>query len=115
MDRATSLPISGENLHFPEKSAAIDGESGERVNEEEDAEIHFGRGGKLSSLGESSYMLEFKGRTTRFELSLCGDVSGKPHEEAEAMFTQHKVLFRQFIENPALVHRDELCISWKGR
>jgi hypothetical protein len=115
MERATSLPPSVEHLHSLKKSTASASESGEMANKEEDAEIHFGRGGQLSSLGEYGYMLEFKGRTTKFELSLCGDVSGKPHGEAEAIFTQSKVPFRQFIENPALVHRDELCISWKGR
>lgn len=117
LERATTLPLSGDRDRDRDSSPdTLDGErNGEEIDEEEDAMIHFGRGGKLSSVGEYGYMLEFKGRTTKFELSLCGDVNEKSHEEAQAEFKQEKVSFRQFIENPALVHRDELCILWKGR
>jgi Lipin/Ned1/Smp2 multi-domain protein middle domain len=102
------MPPSGEHVH------PVDGP---RLDEgEEDADIHFGRGGWLTSdNGNGGYVLEFKGRITRFDLSLCGDVMQKTPEEADALFMQKRVPFQRFIDDPSIVHKDELTIRWRGR
>ena len=102
------MPPSGEYTH------PVDGP---RLDEgEEDADIHFGRGGWLASdNGNGGYVLEFKGRITRFDLSLCGDVTPKTPEEADSLFMQKRVPFQRFIDDPSIVHKDELTIRWRGR
>lgn len=104
-DRATSLPPLGEH------SEEMDGPGQE---EEENADIHFGRGGRLTP-GEQGYVLEFKGRTTVFDLSLCGDLSETNEEQAKETFEERRIPFRKFIDDPTIVHQDELTIRWHGR
>jgi hypothetical protein len=107
-ERANSMPPSGEHVH-PVDGPRLDGG-------EEDADIHFGRGGWLTSgNGDGDYVLEFKGRITQFDLSLCGDVTQKTPEEADSLFMQKRVLFQRFIDDPSIVHKDELTIKWRGR
>jgi hypothetical protein len=102
------MPPSGEHVH------PVDGP---RLDEgEEDADIHFGRGGWLTSDHDNGgYVLEFKGRIKRFDLSLCGNVMQKTPEEADALFMQKRVSFQRFIDDPSIVHKDELTIRWRGR
>ncbi|CAG7848768.1 Nuclear elongation and deformation protein 1 [Serendipita indica DSM 11827] len=103
-ERATSMPPSGE--HVPASDGAGD---------DEDIDIHFGRGGWLSPTDDDRYLLEFKGRRTMFDLSLCGDLSEKSLEEAQALFDQKRVSYNRFIDQPAIVHKDDLTIQWRGR
>jgi phosphatidate phosphatase LPIN len=105
-ERATSLPPLGEN---PQE------DDDPQQEEEENADIHFGRGGRLTPGGEQGYTLEFKGRTTVFDLSLCGDLSERSEEEAKALFQERRVPFEKFIDDPTIVHKDELTIEWHGR
>ena len=107
-ERTKSIPSSGGHTQ------PIDGP---RQNEgEEDADIHFGRGGWLKSdNGNGGYILEFKGRITRFDLSLCGDLVQKSPEEADSLFMKKRVSFQRFIDDPSIVHKDELTIKWRGR
>ncbi|KAG8826985.1 hypothetical protein FRB91_000151 [Serendipita sp. 411] len=106
-ERPTSAPPSGEHNHMEELPLDVMGE--------EDFDIDFRRGARLTSAGEYSYVLEFKGQRTTFDLSLCGDLSSKDPEDAQALFLQNKVPFQRFIEEPAIVHKDELTVRWRGR
>ena len=106
------MPPSGEHVHEKGQHQPVDGPG------EEDADIHFGRGGWLTADDNGAYVLEFKGRITQFDLSLCGDLSAlvqKSEEEANRAFMQKRVPFQRFIDEPEIVHKDELCIFWRGR
>lgn len=110
MERATSMPPSGEHVHDKPQQQPVDGPG------EEDVDIHFRRGGWLRPDDNGAYILEFKGRITNFDLSLCGDLSmAKNEEEAKRAFMQKRVPFQRFIDHPEIVHKDELCIYWRGR
>ncbi|KAG8832137.1 hypothetical protein FRC17_001970 [Serendipita sp. 399] len=106
-DRPTSAPPSGEHSHIADNP--FEG------LEEEDFDIDFGRGGRLTPTGDNGYVLEFKGQRTSFDLSLCGDLSHRDPEEAALCFLQHRVPFQRFLDDPAIVHKDELTIEWRGR
>ncbi|CAG8768233.1 3160_t:CDS:2, partial [Acaulospora colombiana] len=84
------------------------------VAEDDDDEINFGRGGLLKPGDQGVYVLELKGESTEFDISLCGDLSDMEAEEAETLFAQHRVPFQAFINDPAIVHKDELAVQWKG-
>lgn len=90
-------------------------QDGPGEEEEENADIHFGRGGRLTSGDEQGYTLEFKGRTTVFDLSLCGDLHGRSEEEADELFQDRRIPFQKFMDDPTVVHKDELTIWWHGR
>jgi hypothetical protein len=81
----------------------------------EDDDINFGRGGLLKAGDKGEYILELKGETTAFDISLCGDLSGMDTGEAEMLFAQYRVSFQTFINDPAIVHKDELAVNWKGK
>jgi hypothetical protein len=95
-----------------EKSAAV-------VDEE--LTVHFGKGGRLTAGDVEGFVLEFEGRTVSFDLSLCGDLGevmkqgNGEVENAVGRFAQHRVTFQQFINDPAIVHNDDLCVRWRDR
>ena len=87
----------------------------------EELTVHFGKGGRLTAGDAEGFVLEFEGRTVSFDLSLCGDlgeVMKQDNGEAEnaiRRFAQRRVTFQQFIDDPAIVHNDDLCVSWRDR
>jgi len=88
---------------------------------DEELTVHFGKGGRLTSGDAGGFVLELEGHTVSFDLSLCGDlgeVMKQGNEEAEnavGRFAQRRVTFQQFIDDPAIVHNDDLCVRWKDR
>ena len=88
---------------------------------DEELAVHFGKGGRLTAGDAGGLMLELEGRTVNFDLSLCGDLSemikrgNGAVEEAVRIFAQRRVTFQQFIDDPAIVHNDDLCVRWRDR
>ena len=113
-ERTSSHHITPSTLSTTrdEKSAAV-------VDEE--LTVHFGKGGRLTADDAEGFVLEFDGRTVSFDLSLCGDlgeVMKRGNGEAENAvrgFAQHRVTFQQFLDDPAIVHNDDLCVRWRNR
>ena len=87
----------------------------------EELNVHFGKGGRLTAGDTEGFVLEFEGRTVSFDLSLCGDLGevmkqdNGEVESAVRRFAQRRVTFQQFIDDPAIVHNDDLCVRWRDR
>jgi len=88
---------------------------------DEELAVHFGKGGRLTAGDAGGFVLELEGRTVYFDLSLCGDLGevikqdNGQVEKAVERFAQHRVTFQQFIDDPAIVHNDDLCARWTDR
>jgi hypothetical protein len=88
---------------------------------DEELAVHFGKGGWLTAGDAGGFVLELEGRTVNFDLSLCGDLGGAVTrgdwevENAVRRFSQHRVTFQQFIDDPTIVHNDDLCVRWRDR
>lgn len=88
---------------------------------DEELAVHFGKGGRLTAGDVEGFVLEFEGHTVSFDLSLCGDLGevmkqgNGEVENAVGRFSQRRVTFQQFIDDPAIVHNDELCVRWRDR
>jgi hypothetical protein len=88
---------------------------------DEELAVHFGKGGRLTAGDAGGFVLEFEGRTVNFDLSLCGDLGemikrgNGAVEKAVREFAQRRVTFQQFIDDPAIVHNDDLCVRWRDR
>jgi hypothetical protein len=118
---ASRAPERASTHHYaPPTLAATRDEKSAAVVDEELA-VHFGKGGRLTAGDVEGFVLELEGRTVSFDLSLCGDLSevmrqdNEGAENAVGRFAQRRVTFQQFIDDPAIVHNDNLCVRWKDR
>ena len=88
---------------------------------DEELAVHFGKGGRVTAGDKGGFVLELEGRTVNFDLSLCGDLGGVMKqgdgevEKAVRRFAERHVTFQQFIDDPAIVHNDDLCVRWRDR
>ena len=88
---------------------------------DEEPAVHFGKGGRLTAGDAGGFVLELEGSTVNFDLSLCGDLGEMIKrgtgavEKASRRFAQRRVTFQQFIDDPAIVHNDDLCVRWRDR
>lgn len=116
-ERSSSLPPFSENIVPPTPQLAGSTPS-LPIPPSKDADLgfHFGKGGRLSA-GDShnGFVIDIEGESYEFDLSLCGDLHGMDDIEAAKAFTGKKVSFEQFLDDPAIVHNDELVVRWNDR
>lgn len=103
-ERASSVPLLGDQIS-----------GGIEEDENEYAYIHFGKGACIKPAGTNAYVLEIQGQTIPFELSLCGDLDHLDSEEANLAFASKRVSYRSFMDDPSIVHNDDLTIQWRGK
>lgn len=88
---------------------------------DEELAVHFGKGGRLTAGDAGGFVLELEGRTVNFDLSFCGDLGevvkqdNEAAEKAVRRFAERRVTFQNFIDDPAIVHHDDLCVRWGDR
>jgi phosphatidate phosphatase LPIN len=115
-ERASTLPNAP-----PTPPSMRDEKSAVAATVDEELTVHFGKGGRLTAGDAGGFMLELEGRTVNFDLSLCGDLGevmkrgAGEVEKAVKRFAERRVTFQQFIDDPVIVHNDDLCVRWRGR